>query len=139
LDLTVETAHKVELRFGASVGLFGSAYSVDRNVALSYLGLVEDFLGDFILKDLGGTRSLEDLVLAHREEAFEKVLSDRKANDELLPGKERSVEEMCEALGDVSFAREVEMESYLKEVHIVNLQRSVCDGRPEEMIFPLLA
>jgi hypothetical protein len=108
-------------------------------VALSYLGLVEDFLGDFILKDLGGTRSLEDLVLAHREEAFEKVLSDRKANDELLPGKERSVEEMCEALGDVSFAREVEMESYLKEVHIVNLQRSVCDGRPEEMIFPLLA
>lgn len=50
---------------------------------------------------------LEDLVLTQREETFEKVLSDRKANDELLPGKERPVEEMCEALGDVSFAREV--------------------------------
>ena len=50
---------------------------------------------------------LEDLVLAQREEAFEKILSDRKANDKLLPGKERPVEKMCEALGDVSFASEV--------------------------------
>jgi hypothetical protein len=63
-------------------------------------------LGDFILENLRGTRLLEDLVLAQRKEAFEKVLSDRKANDEFLPGKERPVKEVREALDFVSFARE---------------------------------
>jgi hypothetical protein len=63
-------------------------------------------LGDFILENLRGTRLLEDLVLAQRKEAFEKVLSDRKANDEFLPGKERPVNEVREALDFVSFARE---------------------------------
>ena len=103
MDLAVEAADEVVLRFGASVRLFVSACTADGSEVFSYLRLVEDFLRDFICKNLGWTRLFEDLVLAQRKEAFEKVLSDRKADDELLPGKERPVEEMREALEFVSF------------------------------------
>ena len=140
LDLAVETADEVELRFGASVRLLVSACAADGSEVFSYLRLVKDFLRDFICKNLGRTRLPKDLVLAQRKEAFEKVLSDRKPDDELLPGKERSVEEMREALEYVSFCcGRFKMSSYLKEVHIVGVQRSVFDGGSEETIFPLLS
>ena len=45
---------------------------------------------------------LEDLVLAEREEAFEDILADREAKDELLPREAWSVKECCKPLWIVS-------------------------------------
>lgn len=82
LDLTVETVDEFKLGFGATIRL----------------ALVVDFLGDFLLENLWGLGLLQDLVLAEREEAFEEVLGDGEADDELLPWEERPVEETGEAL-----------------------------------------
>lgn len=51
------------------------------------LTLVEDFLGDLLLENLGGLGLLEDLVLAERQEALEEVVGEGEADNQLLPGK----------------------------------------------------
>ena len=86
LDLAVETRHEAELGLCASIRL----------------ALVEDLLGDLVLEGLGGSRLLEDLVLAEGEEAFEDVLADREAEDELLPWEAWWVKEYCKSLWIVS-------------------------------------
>jgi hypothetical protein len=45
------------------------------------------------------------LILAERKEAFEGILRQRETDDELLPGKQGSVEETGKSLGQVSFVR----------------------------------
>jgi hypothetical protein len=82
LNLRVETVDDFKLCLGATVGL----------------RLVEDFLGDFLGEDGGGTGFLEDAVLTESEERFEEVLAYGEAHDELLPWEERAVEEAREAL-----------------------------------------
>jgi hypothetical protein len=49
-------------------------------------------LRDLILKDLWRLQLLQYLVLAEAKEAFEEVLGNREADDELLPWKEWPVE-----------------------------------------------
>lgn len=51
------------------------------------LTLVKDFLRDLLLENFGRLGLLEDLVLAERQEAFEEVVGEGEANDQLLPGK----------------------------------------------------
>lgn len=75
LNLTVETVEQGELGLGASIRL----------------ALVEHFLRDFMLENCGGFRLLQDAILSDTEEAFEDVLGDGEANDELLPGEQRAV------------------------------------------------
>lgn len=50
LDLTVETVDEFELGFGATV----------------CLAFIVDFLGDFLLQNLGGLGIFQDLILAQR-------------------------------------------------------------------------
>lgn len=82
LKLAVETVDNAELGLGAAVGL----------------GLVEDLLGDLLGENGGGTRLLENAILAEGEEGLEEVLADREAHDEALPWEERAIEEAREAL-----------------------------------------
>lgn len=77
LDLRPQAIDDLELGFRATI----------------CLRLVENFLGDFLGEHSGGSCLLEDTVLAKREEGFEEVLADGEADDELLPGEERAVEE----------------------------------------------
>jgi hypothetical protein len=62
------------------------------------LRLVEVLLGHLFGKDGGWLRALEDAVLADVEEGFEKVVTDREAHQQLLPGEERAVQGLGEAL-----------------------------------------
>lgn len=62
------------------------------------LGLVVDVLGDLLLEDGGDLLALEDAVLAEGEERLEEPVADGEADDELLPGEERAVEGLGEAL-----------------------------------------
>jgi len=82
LKLRPQSVDEVELGLRAAVGL----------------GLVEDFLGDFLGQDGGRRRVLEDLVLAERQEGFEDKVADGEGYDELLPGEEGAVERAREAL-----------------------------------------
>jgi hypothetical protein len=82
LDLAPEAVDDAKLGFCATIGL----------------GLVKDFLGDFLGQDDGGLGFLEDAVLAEGEEGLEEILADGEAHDEALPGEERAIEEAREAL-----------------------------------------
>jgi hypothetical protein len=53
-----------------------------------------------VLQHLGRLRLLQDSVLAEAEESFEDVLPDGEADNQLLPRKQRAVEEPRKALSD---------------------------------------
>ena len=111
LDLAPEAVHEGEARLGASV----------------VLALVVDILGNLLLEHLGDLGALEDAVLAEGEEGLEKVVADGEADDELLPGEERTVKGPREALRGVSFGRVTEVSgaswaetkelAHLEEIH----------------------
>lgn len=82
LKLSVDSVEESELGLGPSVSL----------------ALVEDILRHLVLEHRGGLRFAENAVLAEAKEAFEEELADREANDELLPRKQRAIEEAREAL-----------------------------------------
>ena len=82
LDLAPQAVDKGEAGLCAAVGL----------------GLVVDFLGDFLLEDGGDLGALEDAVLAEGEERLKEPVADGETDDELLPGEERAVEGPREAL-----------------------------------------
>lgn len=65
---------------------------------ISYLTLVKDLLEHLMLQHLGDLGLLEDLILTITEETFDEVVGERETDDQLLPGKERPVEEPRETL-----------------------------------------
>lgn len=69
---------------------------------LSYLGLVEDFLGNLARENLWWTSALEHLVLAEGEIALKGVLGEGEAQDELLPWEQWPVQGAGEALNYLS-------------------------------------
>lgn len=69
---------------------------------LSYLRLIEDFLGYFRREDLWWASGLQDLVLAEREIALESILGEGEAQDELLPWEQWPIQGAGEALQSVS-------------------------------------
>lgn len=75
LDLTPETFDETEPCLCATI----------------VLTLVVDFLRDFLFENLGRLCILQNLILAQREEFFEGILGDGKADNELLPRKEWAV------------------------------------------------
>lgn len=81
-DLREQTVDERELGFGTTVGL----------------GFIEDILGDFLGENFRGLSLLKNAVLTESEERFEEVLADVEADDELLPGEQRPVEEPRKAL-----------------------------------------
>lgn len=82
LDLRPEAGDDFELSFGAAVGL----------------RLVKSFLRDFLGEYGGGFGLLENAILTKSEEGFKEVLTNGKAEDELLPREERAIEVPREAL-----------------------------------------
>ena len=100
--MAVETAEETVLCFRSSIRLPRISLVTIRRKKSKYLGLVEDFLRDFILEHLWRTGLLQNLILPHRKKALEDILSNREANNELLPREQGSVEETGEALGCVS-------------------------------------
>lgn len=84
LDLTVQTVDELELGLRSAISL----------------ALVEDFLRDLLFKNLGRLGLFQHLVLSEGQKALKDILRDRKANDELLPREERTVEESRKALRD---------------------------------------
>jgi hypothetical protein len=88
-DLRPEAADDGEGGLGAAVGL----------------GLVKGLRGDLLGEDGGRGGALQDAVLAEGEEGLEEVLANGEAEDELLPGKEGSVEGLGEALRGIHVNR----------------------------------
>jgi hypothetical protein len=64
----------------------------------AYLTFVEHILGDLGLQRLGRLFLLQDLILSQRKKTLEDILTERKAQDQLLPRKARSIEEYGKAL-----------------------------------------
>lgn len=61
-------------------------------------------------------------VLPKSQEGFEKVLTDREAQDQLLPWEERSIEKPCKALvteqiSDRGSTKDNGTGTYLKKIH----------------------
>lgn len=89
LDLAPQAVDEGEAGLGAAVGL----------------ALVVDLLRDLLLEHGGHLLALEDAVLTEGEERLEEEVADGEADDELLPGEERAVEGLREALRGVSRVR----------------------------------
>jgi hypothetical protein len=64
----------------------------------SYLGLIEDFLSNLTLEDLGSLCSLQNLVLPEREESLKDELSQGESYEHVLPWEARTVEKTRELL-----------------------------------------
>lgn len=66
----------------------------------AYLRLVECLLRDLLLEGLGRRLPLEHLVLPQGEKSFERKLSDREAQDQLLPRKAWAIKKLGKPLWD---------------------------------------
>lgn len=66
--------------------------------AAAYLTFVVGFLIDLTLQSLGRSCLLQYLILAKGQEAFEDILSDLESNDQLFPGKPRSIQRLSKDL-----------------------------------------
>lgn len=67
------------------------------------LGFVEDLLRDLICENLWWLGLLQNLVLAEREKAFEDILGEGEADDELLPREQGPVQDACKTLQIISY------------------------------------
>lgn len=69
---------------------------------MPYLTLVKDLLRDFSRQNLRGLRSLQDLVLAKRQQTLQDKLPQRESHEHVLPWEERPVKKTRKLLANKS-------------------------------------